>query len=146
MCAFLGREGDSLEKLVGGKLSPWIDIHFDVGDMTVPDPVPIFFHDVPEALAMKAVAELRPQSYIALTTPSASSSWADDVWNGKRAYVVCMQDKCIPIIGQQSTIERSGVEWEVRELDSSHSPFLSMPDRVRDVVVELVEKFVALHS
>ena len=52
---------------------------------------------------------------------------------------MCMQDHCILPIGQQMMVQQSGVEWNVAELQSSHSPFLSMPEKLAEIVVGWAE-------
>jgi hypothetical protein len=38
-------------------------------------------------------------------------------------------------------IENSGVKWDVREMNTSHSPFLSKPKETMEVIVEMIEGF-----
>jgi hypothetical protein len=38
-------------------------------------------------------------------------------------------------------MEASGAKWEVKELEASHSPFLSMPDKTAAAVQELIGGF-----
>lgn len=71
------------------------------------------------------------------------NAWKDDGYNGRRAYVRCLQDIAIPIAVQDHFVERSGVDWIVKTLDASHSPFLSMPDVVAADVGDIVGRFAA---
>lgn len=83
-----------------------------------------------------------PHSELALKTASSAVGWNDKVYDGRRAYIRCLQDKALPIGIQDHLISRSEVEWVVKSLDSSHSPFLSMPGELTRVVEEIVEEFV----
>lgn len=38
-------------------------------------------------------------------------------------------------------MEKSGVEWNVKELDAGHSPFLSRTQELVDGIVEAVAKY-----
>ena len=51
-------------------------------------------------------------------------------------YVHTLQDKTIPIGLQRMWCDRAGMK-NTFELDSSHSPFLSMPDKLADVLEQI---------
>jgi hypothetical protein len=38
-------------------------------------------------------------------------------------------------------LQRCGVDWGVKEVQSSHSPFLSMPGMVKDIIVGWAEEW-----
>jgi hypothetical protein len=63
-------------------------------------------------------------------------AWSDAVYDGKRAYICCTADDCISPVAQKAMVEHSGVGWDVRELKSGHSPQLSMPEKVAELVQE----------
>lgn len=69
--------------------------------------------------------------------------WREAGYDGRRAYVRCTKDNALPLPGQQLFTERTGVEWVIKTLDASHSPFLSMPDATAAVVSELASEFLA---
>lgn len=165
--AFVAREGDSLEQMVGGKLPDWIDTnvpsrmpsYFHIlivysnltksiveetpltptqevtGVGTVPDPNTPFYGDVPAPLAASATAEMLPQALLSFRTPSPPSAWSDSVYDGCRGYIRCIEDAAIPLVAQKAMVDHSGVEWDVKELKSGHSPQLSMPDKVAELVI-----------
>ena len=54
----------------------------------------------------------------------------------RRAYIVCTEDRAIVADLQHDMIEKSGVD-EVRYLPASHSPFLSMPGELADIILKL---------
>ena len=62
--------------------------------------------------------------------PVRSVAWRDV----PTTYVICDQDNAIPVFAQEHMSQRAG---DVRRLDSSHSPFVSMPDRVVEIISEL---------
>jgi pimeloyl-ACP methyl ester carboxylesterase len=55
-------------------------------------------------------------------------------------YVVCKQDHGVNPDDQRAMAARAD---DVVELDTSHSPFLSQPRRVADVIAERVRKYSA---
>lgn len=82
-----------------------------------------------------------PHSELALKTGPSAIGWNDKAYDGRCAYIRCLQDKALPIGIQDHLIARSEVEWVVKSLDSSHSPFLSMPGELTRVLEEIVEEF-----
>lgn len=68
-------------------------------------------------------------------------AWADDDYAGKIAFIRCTADQALPLFLQDMFVKNSGVEWSVRELESSHSPFISQPQKVVEVLNELVTQF-----
>jgi len=60
-----------------------------------------------------------------------------------RSYLLCRQDQTVPPALQRLFISQADAAFpdtktRVIELDSSHSPFLSMPGELADVLAELV--------
>jgi pimeloyl-ACP methyl ester carboxylesterase len=53
-----------------------------------------------------------------------------------RSYILCAQDRAISPVRQQAMIDSVGVD-RVAEVDTSHSPFLSQPDRLAAVLMDL---------
>jgi hypothetical protein len=109
--------------------------------LDVPEPVGVFYADVPESIAFEAAAQLRPHSTNALMSPSPPPAWVDPEFSGRRAYIRCSEDKAVPAFLQDLMVQRSAVEWVIREFDTSHSPFLSRPAELAECLVGLVEGF-----
>ena len=53
-----------------------------------------------------------------------------------RAYVECTEDRALSIDMQRDMIAKSP-PVDVRSLSASHSPFLSMPDKLADALADL---------
>lgn len=53
-------------------------------------------------------------------------------------YVVCTEDRALNIDTQRWMVKAAGIE-AIKELPSSHSPFLSMPEKVVDIIRDFVE-------
>ncbi|UKZ75426.1 hypothetical protein TrVFT333_003111 [Trichoderma virens FT-333] len=144
LAAIIPIQNESILQLVGGK---WLEyINADKAEAegvlyTIND-VETFYHDCPAEIASSVTATLKPHSEEALKTAPSAVGWQDKAYNGRRAYIRCLQDRALPITIQDHLIARSEVEWVVKALDSSHSPFLSMPDELARVLVEILEGFV----
>ena len=65
-------------------------------------------------------------------------AWAGSAEVG---YLFCTEDAAIPLFAQEMMVEKareSGVEVREWRVKSGHSPFLSMPEKVAEVVAGFV--------
>jgi hypothetical protein len=86
---------------------------------------------LPEDVAW-AFARLRPQAGAPRREPCPLTSWPP----GDRAYILCREDHAIsPAWSRRAARERLGVE--AIELEGSHSPFLSRPATLAEVLDRL---------
>jgi pimeloyl-ACP methyl ester carboxylesterase len=89
-----------------------------------------FYHDCSDGDAARAQSLLRPQ-------PAGAFQMAFELAPGRfgrlpRHYVECLQDRAIDIASQRAMHQK--MPCTVHTLDASHSPFLSMPDQLADVL------------
>ncbi len=90
-----------------------------------------FYHDCDEATARWAFERLTPAPVEFLTeTVSVPSFWAADL---PRSYVRCRQDRAKPHAMSEEVASRLGVV--PLTIDSSHSPFLSRPRELAELLV-----------
>ena len=105
----------------------------------VTPPRQLFYHDVPADEADYWVSQLTPQSLKALFEGGeyAYAGWQDvPVW-----YIGTTKDKGLPVALQRVNVGMArelGADVVHRELQSSHSPFLSQPDETVDLLWEAV--------
>jgi pimeloyl-ACP methyl ester carboxylesterase len=92
--------------------------------------VEFFYHDCPPELAAWAVARLCPENPRAMTTPLAQAAWREI----ESTYVVCLQDRAIPPAAQEELAKRCA---HVTRWDTSHSPMLSRPALLVDLLARL---------
>jgi pimeloyl-ACP methyl ester carboxylesterase len=104
------------------------------GMVPVSDLSELVYHDCPVEDAMLARLCQTPQAVEPLVTPVM---WTAERWgNIPRTYIGCTLDRVFPIAEQRRrTAIHPGANWV--ELESSHSPFFSMP-------AKLVAYFTAL--
>jgi pimeloyl-ACP methyl ester carboxylesterase len=110
-------------------------LRFD-GDVVSVDParaVEFFFHDCAPDVADAAAARLEPMSLAAMRSVTRGVAWRDV----PSTYVVCTDDRALPVALQRSCAARIG---EVVELPTSHSPFLSRPDDVARMLAGLASR------
>jgi pimeloyl-ACP methyl ester carboxylesterase len=140
LAAFLPRDGESLGAIEEGndKKTVPLALVIEEGSPTATvDPAKIndlFYHDVGEEEAAAAKAKLTPQPLAPFGTPLRLSP--DRFGKVRRAYIVCTEDKAIVGDFQNHMIAKSGVET-VKSLRASHSPFLSMPKELTEMLDSL---------
>ena len=125
--AFLLDEGDTLLGLFGGDEPDWF-IPGDDGTTVFPDrPHEVFYNDCPPDVAAAATRRLVPQARSVFKDPLHGTAWRDV----PTSFIVCERDNAIPAFAQDAMAARAGT---VHRLDSGHSPFLSRPDDVAELL------------
>ncbi|HEY4606616.1 MAG TPA: alpha/beta fold hydrolase [Acidimicrobiia bacterium] len=89
----------------------------------------LFFHDADPELVAWAVQRLRPQSYRIMSEPTPLVAWPDVGCS----YVLCRSDRAVnPEWARTVARERFGSD--ALELDGGHSPFLTRPTELADLL------------
>lgn len=127
VCAFQLDVGGSLLGGLGGEAPPWIAIDAEHGTNSVPEPMPVFFGDVDPATATACAARLTTQSLSSFSDELTGGGWHDV----PSTHVACTEDQAIPYPAQQAMSQRAAT---VDTLESSHSPFLSHPARLAEII------------
>ncbi|MFF0373807.1 alpha/beta fold hydrolase [Actinoplanes missouriensis] len=97
-----------------------------------------FYGDVDERTSAAATALLTCDAPMAMGTDSTTLT--ERGWGAvPRTYVTCSRDRTIPLALQELFIAQADAAFpanptSVVALDASHSPFLSMPDRVAEII------------
>ncbi|WP_416968119.1 alpha/beta fold hydrolase [Streptomyces sp. 4F14] len=100
-----------------------------------------FFNDVDPAVADAALALMSPDAPVGIALQSTTLT--HEGWGSvPRTYVTCAQDMIVRPALQQKFVLDADIAFpdnptSVVALDSSHSPFLSMPEQVADIVTKL---------
>jgi|HubBroStandDraft_4_1064222.scaffolds.fasta_scaffold168518_2 pimeloyl-ACP methyl ester carboxylesterase len=135
LCAFMPAEGQSLVDIGEGELAPWI---VRLGDgRTLPDlsrASELFFGDCDAATQTWAVEQLRPQPPAPFEEPVPVPAWRSI----PSTYIVCTQDRAFPPELQREVFAARASE--VAELECSHSPFLSQPARLAELLAGCVRR------
>lgn len=97
----------------------------------------IFYQDCTAADREAAMARLLPEPVAPLNTPLALT--AERYGRLPRHYVECTFDEAIPLVQQRAMIEALPCA-SVTTLESGHSPFLSMADRLADALETITER------
>ncbi|KAF3388824.1 hypothetical protein F1880_004443 [Penicillium rolfsii] len=108
----------------------------------VTSPRELFYHDLPEEEAEYWVSQLTSQSLKALFEGGeyTYAGWRDvPSW-----YIGTVEDQGLPVLAQRMSVgmaREMGASVEHRELQTSHSPFLSQPELTVKIILEAVDAF-----
>jgi pimeloyl-ACP methyl ester carboxylesterase len=116
-----------------GGLPEWWNIH---GDTVTPRrPREIFYADLTQKDSDRAIAQLKPESLSAFTARQKAAAWR----TAPSTYVVCEQDRAIPVPAQEQMSARA---TKTDRLATSHSPFLSQPGAVARLIADVAKRQV----
>ncbi|TVY39210.1 hypothetical protein LOCC1_G004100, partial [Lachnellula occidentalis] len=127
---------------IGGTPPPTFVLNSQTGFVDlVADARQLFYHDLPVEEGDYWVTRLTKQSMRALVEGEAVySGWKDTpVW-----YLATRQDQALPFEVQKMFVQsakEAGGDITLREIESSHSPFLSKPKETVDFILEAVKAF-----
>ena len=116
----------------GPSLAAAIDVRDDGNSVLQPAlAAECLYHDCDDATAVAALARLGPQPMVTLGDVPHAVAWRER----PSTYVVCTEDVAVPAALQRVMAARctTTVEWP-----TSHSPFLSAPERLVDLLTDLV--------
>jgi pimeloyl-ACP methyl ester carboxylesterase len=121
---------NELEGGGGSALDGALRVDGDVITLDEEGAIAAFYHDCEPGLARDAVSKLRPQSIAGLGGVTRHAAWREK----PATYVVCTDDRGVPVALQRSAAARIGNSVDIA---ASHSPFLSRPDEVAQLLVQL---------
>lgn len=130
LAAFQLDIGESLLGLIEVEPPWWI---VDGDTLSPGRPLETFYSDVALDDAARAVHRLQPSSHEIVTQRLTAAAWRDI----PSTYVICEQDQAIPVQAQEQMAQRA---TNVRRLASSHSPMLSRPAEVAQIIVDVAER------
>ena len=128
LAAFMLDAGESLFDAMQHQLPDWISLDEAAGSHIAVRSEEVLYGDCPPEVAAAAAARLTRQSVAAIATPQTAAAWQ----SLPSTYLICEQDRAVPPPVQEAMSARAGT---VRRVAASHSPFLSRPDAVTEVVL-----------
>ncbi|KAJ5579809.1 uncharacterized protein N7459_005794 [Penicillium hispanicum] len=127
LSAFIPDVGESLIGAFGGTPPDWYVRDEENGTVSPSDPHALFFHDVPDGA--RWASTLRPHSWATKNSPASSAAYMAI----PAAYLMCEEDRAIPLVVQQGMVERArqkGAQIETETIGTAHTPWLVQPDEV----------------
>ncbi|MGW5425477.1 alpha/beta hydrolase [Streptomyces sp. NPDC003943] len=129
--AFALDEGESLMTCFGGEQPDPATVE---GVIPVREnPEVTLYHDVPEDKRAAALARLLPQTVLSFAEPVSRAGWK----TSPTSYVMCDDDRSLPPSYQEPFAERTGATYH---LPSGHTPLLSMPDKLADLLEQIAHR------
>lgn len=133
LAAFMLDEGESLLDAMQHQLPEWIALDESTGSHIAQRSEEVLYGDCPPDVAADAAARLSRQSVAAIATPQTRAAWQ----SVPSTYLICDEDRAVPPPVQEAMSQRAQT---VRRVPASHSPFLSRPDDVADVVLAALDR------
>ncbi len=134
LCAFLLEPGEDVGPMVADTVMPVIDFertpNGPIGTPRGAEAAPVFYNGCSEGDTTWALERVRPMHMGGPPVEPPRLAWATT----PSTYVVCAQDQAIPAEHQRRMAARA---TEVVEWDTGHSPFLTEPQRLVDLLVHL---------
>jgi pimeloyl-ACP methyl ester carboxylesterase len=128
LCAFMLEPGESLLDGLEHQLPDWISVDEEAGSHIAERTEDVLYADCDAGVAAAAAARLSRQSVAAIATPQTAAAWQ----SLPSTYLICDADRAVPPAAQEAMAARAGA---VRRVDASHSPVLSRPDEVAELVL-----------
>jgi pimeloyl-ACP methyl ester carboxylesterase len=123
------RAAEPIDGRVPPRTAEWTDLGDDVWMVGPNTATELFFHDAPAAVARWATARLRPQSYRVMSEITPLATWPQV----ESSSIVCRDDRAMnPEWARVAARDRLGVT--PIELDGAHSPFLTRPAELAQIL------------
>jgi pimeloyl-ACP methyl ester carboxylesterase len=142
LAAFLPAPGKSMNEQRGaepidGRVAPttaeWTDLGDDVWMVGPTTATEVFFQDATPEVGRWATERLRPQSYRVMNEVTPLEAWPDV----EKRSIVCRDDRAInPDWVRTAARDRLGVE--AVEIDGGHSPFMTRPAELAQLLNSLL--------
>ena len=137
-CAFMLEEGESCAGYLADnsdrsmKKSNWNAVSEDglTSTVLVGQAISTFYADVDPNLAKLSESRLGTHSANTFASPLMHAGWKQI----PSTYILCQDDMAMPVKLQKKMVERGRSHVKSVSLKASHSPFLSQPDAVCNII------------
>ncbi|KAJ6021204.1 hypothetical protein N7540_006708 [Penicillium herquei] len=122
--AFVASKGQSIVDVCEGKSDPWVVSNGD-GFCYSSQQETVFYNDLPSDEQQKWISKLASHSVLSSLEPALYEPWHDI----PSMYIFCTKDNAFPLPFQEALSKKLGNPVTFH-CESSHSPFLSMPNKL----------------
>jgi hypothetical protein len=84
------------------------------------------------------------QGMTSFTSPCPKASWDREEYKGRVAFIRTLNDAAIPLQVQQMMLDGTNTEWIVKDMETGHSPQISQPEKLAELIVQLSNVFEKL--
>jgi hypothetical protein len=131
VAALRPERGQSIADMLGGETPDWMLVRQDVGAVQVNDDADLVRHAVCADIDRERfVRDVYPR-YVLTSLRILADAGSAPTAGHATTYVICEQDRAVPPTAQEAMSPSAD---RVVRLPSSHSPMLSMPDRLAEVL------------
>ncbi|KAH7068990.1 hypothetical protein BKA63DRAFT_494432 [Paraphoma chrysanthemicola] len=138
-----GGDGNDILGTFGGENPPHIRADLPANLLRCDDRN-LLYSGVPKVLEEAVAASAVAQGMTSFVTPLPRASWDSDDFKGRVAFIRTVNDAAIPLAVQQMMLDESGVDWLVEDIESGHSPQVSQPEKLAEMLVALTKTFESL--
>ncbi|KAI8635295.1 alpha/beta-hydrolase [Xylariaceae sp. FL1651] len=136
-------DGESLLEALGGVYPPFIQSHKPSRGLALIEPaMEVLYNDCDPALQPELDGFMKPHALQAFETRATAPAWADEGFDGRRAYIRTLDDRCNPLSVQDMWLKKSKVKWNVVDLKAGHMPFVSQPEALAAHIIRFVDDFL----
>ncbi|KAF2118799.1 hypothetical protein BDV96DRAFT_515622 [Lophiotrema nucula] len=139
-----GGDGKDIVGAFGGQYPPHIRPDLPANLLRCDDRIPPLYHDAPAELADAVAVSAMAQGMTSFTSPCPRATWDSDEYKGRVAFIRTLNDAAIPLPVQQMMLDATSVEWIVKDIESSHSPQISQPEKLTNILLGMAKVFEAL--
>ncbi|KAI9869807.1 MAG: hypothetical protein M1830_005074 [Pleopsidium flavum] len=130
LCSLVLPEDASLMGPMNNEKAPWVEIDGDSIRLTDPTTAAnTFYNDLDQATADYWASRLTHHSYPTFHCKVTYAAWRDI----PSTYLYCEADNAIPLSMQEMMVQDAG-GFQTERCSAGHSPFLSQPELVVDVI------------
>ncbi|KAL8849390.1 MAG: hypothetical protein Q9221_005628 [Calogaya cf. arnoldii] len=142
MSAFIVPEGSSLRDFLGGKHAPYLVPDTPSPGLSICSPaIETLFHDIDPETATHLSNSLIPHAILAFESAAPTQAWAEEEYDGKRGFLRLTHDRALPTVVQDMFVQRSGVTWDIKDVDAGHDAHISRLQEVCEAVIGLAGSF-----
>lgn len=138
--AFITPVGVSLMDALQGKDLPWFIVSEDKKIVNPENPRKIFYGDLDDEAAARAIEKLLPFSYQTYFSKTKYAAYVDV----PSTFIFCTEDQAIPLAVQEMMVagaEQQGAKFGRTTIEgASHSPMLSRPGEVFEAIKKVANE------
>lgn len=136
-----GGDENTIVGAFGGNYPPHIRPDPEANLLRCDERIGPLYQDVQPVVADSAAVSAMAQGMTSFNSPCPRATFDNENYKGRIAFIRTLNDAAIPLQVQQMMIDGTGVEWIVKDIESGHSPQISQPEKLAEILLELGKSF-----